>query len=166
MCFKRQEDKWQKFIVTKEYLDKVKHLTSIALLLKWTTEKYDYIKDAVDYWKTPIEFMSPEGGRDCEDWARWYLEVLVRIIKIVGARFVLFSGYNYARWGKKLTHHAMCIFPYKGKYAVLDVEQFQAGYKDYIEAGKRTFPDGITRVEERNYLGEILSVKRKWIGTF
>jgi len=166
MCFKKQPDKWRDFTPTAEYLAVVKDLTSITKLWKYTTDKYDYISDEVDYWKTPLEFMSDEGGRDCEDWSRWYVDILVRIQKLEGARWVLFSGYNNARWGKELNSHAMCIFPYKGKFAVLDVEQFQDGYENYIEAGHRTFPNGITYVEERNYLGEILSKKRKWIGTF
>lgn len=105
-------------------------------------------------------------SHNCEDWARWYVDILVRIQKKEDARFIIHSGYNKARWGDELHHHAICVFKYQGKYAVLDVKQFASGYESHLATGYRMFPDGITRMEIRDWQGKILEKKRKWIGVF
>jgi len=163
MCFRKQPDKWKQFEPTQEYLDTIKPLTSIVKLWDYSKTHFNYKGDIKDYWCTPIEFLAAKDG-DCENWCRWYVDILVRVINQDGARFIIHSGYNKARWGDKLNHHAICVFPYKDKYAVLDVKQFASGYEDYIATGRRMFPDGLTYQEVRDWAGRILSKKRRLFG--
>ena len=163
MCFKKH--KWRKFEPTAEYLSVISGLTSISKLYNYSKENFIYIPELKDYWKNPIEFMN-DGGGDCEDWVRWYVDILVRIVKLEGARFIIHSGYNKKRWGNEVNHHAICVLPYRGKYAVLDVKQFASGYEDYMATGYRTFPDGITRMEVRDWQGKILEKRYQLFGVF
>lgn len=162
MCF--VINKWKSFEPTTKYLSVVSELTSILKFHNYSKIHFKYIAEKRDYWHTPVEFME-NGGGDCEDWARWYVDILVRIQNKDDARFIVYSGYNKARWGDKKMHHAICVFPYQGKYAALDVTQFAFGYESQLATGYRTFPDGITRMEVRDAWGKILEKKRKWIGT-
>lgn len=163
MCFKRK-DKWQKFEPTKQYLSVVSGLTSISKLHLYS-QKFKYIAEKGDYWCTPVEFME-NGGGDCENWARWYVDILVRIIKQDKARFIVHCGYNKKRWGNKKYCHAITVFPYRGKLALFSNNQFKTGYKNYVETGYFTFPDGLKYQEVRNSEGKILEKKRQWFGTF
>lgn len=160
------KDKWPKdFEPTKQYLSVVSRLTSVLKLYNYSKDNFVYIAEKIDHWCDPIEFME-NGGGDCENWTRWYVDILVRIQKKEDARFIIHSGYNKKRWGDELHHHAICVFKYQGKYAVLDVKQFASGYESHLVTGYRMFPDGITRMVVRDWQGKILEKKRKWIGTF
>jgi len=162
MCFSK--NKWQKFTPTDEYIEAIKSLTSVSGLYSYS-QKFKYISEEKDYWRTPVEFMLAGGG-DCEDWARWYVDILVRIQEKEGARFVIHGGYNKNRWGNKLVYHAITVFPYQGKLALFNVNQRKTGYKDFVETGYLTFPDGLKYMEIRNWEGKILEKKRKWFGIF
>jgi len=158
MCF---QNKWQQFTPTQEYLDVVKELTSVKKLHEFL-KQYTWVSEVKDYWKTPYEFMLDSG--DCEDFARFAVDVLVRIIKIE-ARFVIYNGYNKARWqGKK--GHAVCVFPYRCKLAMFNNSSFKSGFTDYIDVGHYTFPDGLKYMEIRDWQGKILKKRSRLIGTF
>jgi len=157
-------NKWKSFEPTQEYLSVVKGLTSIIKLYQYS-QKFKYIAEKGDHWKTPVEFMN-DGGGDCEDWARWHVDILVRIISIEEARFVIHSGYDKKRWGNKMMCHAICVFPYQGELALFSNNLFKTGYKDYIEAGHYTFPDVLKYMEIKDWQGKVLEKKRKWFGTF
>lgn len=157
-------NRWKDFEPTEQYLLIIKGLTSISKLHQYS-QKFKYIAEKRDKWKTPVEFMN-DGGGDCEDWARWYVDILVRITKIEDARFVIHSGYDKKRWGNKKYCHAICALSYQGKLALFSNNRFRTGYKDYIETGYYTFPDGLKYMEVRDWQGKILEKKRKWIGVF
>lgn len=161
MCFKR--NKWQKFKPTKEFSVAVKNLTSVKKLHEFL-KKYTWLKELKDYWKTPEEFLLESG--DCEDFAIFALYVLVKIIKITKARVLIFSGYNEDKTGKELKGHAVVVFPWRGKLAILSNNKFHSGFNNHIEIGHKYYPDGLKYQEVRNHLGEILEKKRKWIGVF
>jgi len=104
-------------------------------------------------------------SHNCEDFARFAVDVLVRIIKLSEARFVIYNGYNKARWqGKK--GHAVCVFPYRGKLAMFSNSSFKSGFDSYEDAGHYTFPDGLKYMEIRDWQGKILSKRNQWIGKF
>ena len=155
MCFK-QKDKWQKFTSTTEYLSIISGLTSITKLHTFI-QKYKYIAEKGDYWKTPIEFLN-DGGGDCEDFAKFVVDVLVRIQKLKEARFI---AYYTSKRG-----HAICAFPYRGKLAIFSNNKFYSGFNDYIEIGHKYYPDGFKNYEVRDWQGKILEKKYKWIGKF
>lgn len=161
MCFVR--NKWKDFEPTKQYLSVVSGLTSVTKLHNYLKQfKPKAEKGWRDYWKTPIEFIeNKDEPNDCEDFARFAVDVLVRIIGIDGARFVIHSGYDKSRW-KGVKYHAICIFPYKGKLAVFDFNKLYTGLSSYEGAGHITFPDGLKYQEVRDWQGKILSKKRKW----
>ena len=166
MCIR---NKWTKFIPTTEYLAIVKPLTSVTKLnnflkqFKWQGEKGDH-------WKTPWEFIqNKDKDNDCEDFVRFIIDVLVRVIGIKGARFVIQSGYDKERWGNRIWNvkcHAICVFPYLGKLAVFDNGVLKVGYKSMVETGYITFPDGLKYQEVRDWQGKVLSRKFKIFGTF
>lgn len=170
MCFKKK-DKWQKFEPTKQYLSIVSGLTSITKLhnyLKQFTPKAE--KAGRDYWKTPWEFIQNKNEpNDCEDFSRFAVDVLHRILNIKGARFVIHSGYDKERWGNNIWNlkcHAICVFPYQGKFAVFSNNQLYTGLNCYEGAGHITFPDGLKFQEIRDWQGKVLSRKFKIFGTF
>ena len=155
MCFK---SKWKDFKLTKEYLSVVKELTSITKLHSYSKNNFKYIPEKGDYWKTPIEFMN-DGGGDCEDWARFNVDVLVRIIGIKDARFVIVC--------KALGNcHAVCIFPYQGKYSMFTNEHVEHNFESPLDAGKWVYPSGLKYMEIRNWTGKVLKRKFKLFGTF
>lgn len=162
MCFK-QKDKWQLFTPTKEYLDEVKWLTSIKKLHEFL-KQYTWVKEVKDYWKTPYQFMLESG--DCEDFAIFAVYVLVKIVGIKEARFIYHKGYNKSRWGNEKHGHAICAFPWFGKWAIFSNNRFKSGFNDFIEIGHYTFPDGLKYMEVRDWQGKILSKKYKLFGTF
>ncbi|MCK4802518.1 hypothetical protein KAS33_02495 [bacterium] len=154
MCFIR--DKWTKFEPTKKYLETVKPLTSVTKLHNFI-KIYSYIPEKGDHWKTPIEFLN-DGGGDCDDFARFTVDVLVRITGIKDARFIAYYG--------GLKGHAICAFPYYGKYSVFSNKQLIHGFANYIEIGHRFFPKGFKRMVVRDWQGNIIKKTRKWIGKF
>ena len=159
------KNKWKDFEPTNEYLSVVNELTSITKLHSYLKQfKPKAEKPLKDKWKTPIEFIK-DGEGDCEDFSRFAVDVLVRVIKIVKARFIIHSGYDKSRW-KTARCHAICVFPYKGKLAVFNFNQLFTGLSSYEDAGKITFPDGLKYQEVRDWQGKILEKKRQWFGTF
>jgi len=164
MCIGIFKNKWKSFEPTIEYLSVVNGLNSVTKLHQYS-QKFKYIAEKKDYWKTPVEFYN-DGGGDCEDWARWYVDILVRIIKIDGARFVIHSGYDKARWGNKKKCHAICVFPYQGKFGVFSNNQLYIGLSGYEGAGHITFPDGLKYQEIRSWEGKVLEKKYQWFRTF
>jgi len=158
-------NKWKDFEPNEKYLLVVNGLTTITKLHNYSKNNFKYIAEKGDKWKTPVEFMA-DGGGDCEDWARWYVDILVRIIEIEKARFIIHSGYDKERWGNKKYCHAICVFPYQGKLALFSNQVFKTGYEDYIKTGYYTFPDGLKYMEIRDWQGKVLEKKRKWIGVF
>lgn len=164
MCIFR--NKWKDFEPTKQYLSIVSGLTSVTKLHNYS-QKFKYIAEKGDYWKTPIEFLN-DGGGDCEDFARFTLDVLHRILDIEG-KFVIQSGYNKASWGNKIWNvkcHAICVFEWQGKFGVFSNNQLYAGIDNYENAGKILFVDGLKSQIVRDWQGKILSRKYKLIGVF
>ena len=162
------KNKWKSFEPTTEYLSVVNGLTSVSKLYDYSKSKFIYIAEKKDYWETPIEFMS-NGGGDCDGWARWYVDILVRIIKIDDARFVIHSGYDKARWGNKIWNvkcHAICVFEWQGKFGVFSNNELYIGIDSHEDAGKITFPDGLKYMEIRNSEGKAISRKFKLWGIF
>ena len=160
MCFKK--DKWKQFLATAEYLAVVSELDTVEKLSEYT-RWFTFTADVVDMWKTPVEVLENKGS-DCEDFARWYVDILTRVQGITEARFIVYNGLDNK---KRLTGHGVCVFPYQGKLAMFtnNVPPI-LGFKDFIEAGHYFYPNGLKYMECRDYAGKITYKKRKWIGTF
>jgi len=160
MCFIK--DKWRKFTPTEEYLSVVSELDTVEKLSEYSRHLI-FAADIKDEWKTPVEVLENKGS-DCEDFARWYVDILTRIQGITEARFIVYNGLNSK---KKLTGHGVCVFPYKGDLAIFtnNIPPI-LGFKDFIEAGHYFYPNGLKYMEIRDWNGKIVSKKRKWIGTF
>ena len=108
-------------------------------------------------------------SHNCEDFARFAVDVLVRIMGITGARFIAHSGYDKSRWGNKIwniKYHAICVFPYQDKLAVFSNNGLFTGLSSYEGAGHITFPDGLKYQQVRDWQGKVLSKKFKLFGTF
>ena len=167
MCFKKQLNKWTKFVPTQEYLDAVKRLTTVTKLYQFI-QQFTRKEDKTDYWQTPEETLN-RMTYDCDDTMRFTVDVLVRVIGIKEARGIISSGYNNARWGNKIWNvkcHAITVFPYQGKLAIFSNKEFKSGYNSYKDACKYTFPDGLKSMIVRDWEGKILSKKSQLIGTF
>ena len=161
MCFKKP-DKWKSFLATTEYLLEVGELDTVEKLYLYT-RWFTFIPDKKDYWKTPVEMLNDRKG-DCEDFVRWYVDILVRVIGITGARFVELYGYNTK---KEYTGHVVCIFPYQGTLCVFTNNvAIRTGYKDFIEIGRIFFAKGLKRMIIIDWQGKIVEKKYKLIGTF
>ena len=157
------KNKWTKFTPTESYLDVVKSLTSVTKLYDFI-QQFKYTGEKGDIWQTPEEFLKNEH-LDCDDFMRFFVDVLKRVMGI-NAKGVIHSGYNKAKWGDKIKHHAICIFPYQNKLAIFSNKELFTGLSSYEEAGHITFPDGLKYQEIRDWQGKILSRKFKLFGTF
>ena len=161
MCFKR---KWQDFIPTQNYIDKVKDITTVSKLDVFLN-KITYTAEDKDYWQTPEETVN-RGKGDCDDFARLSLDILVRIQKRKDVRFVIYTGY-YTKDGKdKFSQHAVCVFPYNGKYSTFSNYQYYYNKDNLIDTGHIFFPKGLKYMEVRNDEGKIISRKFKLWGNF
>lgn len=154
MCILK--NKWTKFTPSDKYLQAVKGLTSVTKLHQFI-QNFQYTGEKGDHWQDPEEFLRNEH-LDCDDFARFTVDVLVRIIGIKEARFIAY----YAG----LKGHAICAFPYRGKYSVFSNKQLLHGFADYIGIGHKFFPKGFRSMVVRDWQGKILSKKSKLIGTF
>lgn len=164
MCIGFLKNKWKGFETTEQYLSVISGLTSISKLHNYSKNNFKYIAEKRDKWKTPIEFMV-DGGGDCEDFARWYVDILVRIQEKEGARFIIYSGYN-KKVGDKMTGHAVCVFPSQYKYSMFSNRGLTHNYNDYLEVGHKFYPDGLKILEVRGWQGKVLQRKFKIFGTF
>jgi len=156
MCFKQ---KWQSFTPTNEYLDKVKDIITIAKLDIFLN-KIKPFADTKDYWQTPEETLN-RGKGDCEDYSILAQDILVRMN--IEAMFIIYTGFNR---NNKKGCHAVCVFPYNGKYAMFSNNHLTEGYNDYISAGKEFYPNGLKYMEIRNNDGKVIKRKFKLIGIF
>ena len=156
MCINR----WRKFNPTDEYLSIINQLNTVEKLRNYM-EKIEYIAEKIlwDKWQTPIETIK-RGKGDCEDFAILAVDVLVRIIKIVEARFISYIGRHIGQG------HSVCVFPYKAKLYVFSNNNLVAYGKDYIDIGHLFFEDGLKCMEIRDYKGNVLERKIKIFGTF
>ena len=160
MCIGIFKNKWREFEPTNEYLSVIKELDTITKLHKYILN-YKYIAEIGDHWKTPIEFLH-DGGGDCEDFARFCVDVLVRIQKLKNIRFIIYAGY----YKKKYSAHAVCVFPYNERYSVFSNNSLLHQYNNYIDIGHEFYPDGLKHMEIRDWTGQVLKRKWKIFGTF
>ena len=157
MCFVK--NKWTKFTPTDKYLQTVKGLTSVTKLYQFI-QKFQYTGEKGDIWQTPEEFLKNKH-LDCDDFMRFTVDVLVRMIGIKEARGIAY--YEGLIWGKG---HAICAFPYRGKYSVFSNKQLLHGFADYIDIGHKFFPKGFKSIAIRDWQGKILLRKHQWFRTF
>jgi len=163
MCFK---NKWTKFKPTTEYLSAVKDLTTVDKLYHFI-QKFKRKEDVKDYWQDPEETLILLTY-DCDDSMRFTVDVLKRVMGI-DAKGIISSGYDFARWGNKIWNvkcHAICVFPYNGKFALFSNMEFKSGYNSYEDACKYTFPGGLKSMVVRDWQGKVESRKFKLFGTF
>lgn len=158
------KDKWIKFTPTGGYLAIVKELTTITKLHRYILN-YKYISEKGDYWKTPIEFIN-DGGGDCEDFERFAIDVLVRVQKRKNIRSLHYYGYQLIKGKRVKTGHAVTVFPYNEKYSVFSNRSLLHQYNNYIDIGHEFYPDGLKRMEIRDWQGNVLETKRNWLGVF
>lgn len=165
MCIskRRWANSWTKFEPTSKYLLAVRDLTSITKLHDFLQD-YEYTGEKGDIWQTPEEFLKNEF-LDCDDFMRFNVDVVKRIIKIE-SRGIIHSGYNKKRWGNEIVHHGICVFPYQGKLGMFNNRRLILGIESYEDAGRITFLDGLKGQQVRDPEGKILSDKYKWFGTF
>jgi len=118
-----------------------------------------------DYWQDPEQTLKREAG-DCEDSGIFNADVLGRM-QDIDAKLVLFFGWNFKRFGWKFwMGHAVCIFPYQGRYSMFSNQQLTHGYDDYSQIGHKFYPDGLKYMEIRDWKGNKIKSKFKLFGTF
>jgi len=155
-------NKWRSFDPTTEYLSVVSGLTSVTKLHNFI-QQFKRKEDIKDYWQTPEETLILLTY-DCDDSMRFTVDVLKRVMGIE-ARGLIHSGYDKSRW-EGIRHHAICAFPYQGKFGVFSNKQLYTDIDSFEDAGKIMFPDGLRYQEVRDWQGKILNKRRKWIGKF
>ena len=158
------KNKWLKFTPTQKYLDAVKYVKTITEL-DYFLDRITYTSDDKDYWQTPEETLN-RGKGDCDDFARFALDILVRIQKREDVRFVIYRGYYTKDGVKKYSGHVVCIFPYNGKYSVFSNTKYYTLKDNYIDIGHIFYPKGLRYMEIRNDEGKVISRKYKLWGTF
>ena len=105
-------------------------------------------------------------SHNCEDSAIFNCDILGRVQNI-DAKMLLLFGYNRKRFGWKFwMGHAVCIFPYQGRYSMFSNQSLTHGYDSYEQIGHSFYPDGLKYMEVRNHTGKVLSRKFKLFGKF
>ncbi|MCK4328342.1 hypothetical protein KAX02_00710 [candidate division WOR-3 bacterium] len=164
MCIGILKNKWRQFEPTTDYLSAIKELNTITKLHKYILD-YKYVSDKKDYWQTPIETYI-RGKGDCEDFARFTIDVLIRIQNRKNVRFICYCGYSLSGGKMIKSGHAVTVFPYNEKYSVFSNNYLLHQYNDYIEIGHEFYPKGLKYMEIRDGTGKILQRKFKVFGTF
>ncbi|MBA7544282.1 hypothetical protein ES705_36634 [subsurface metagenome] len=174
MCwFDLQARRWQQFKPSEEYLSIVSGFTTVEKLhnyikrfhYEWDVIKILWWKFLWDYWQDPEQTLKREAG-DCEDSAIFNADVLGRV-KNIDAKLILFFGYNRKRFGWKFwMGHAVCVFPYQGKYSVFCNQSLYHNSDNYLQIGHRYYPDGLKYMEVRDWRGNLISRKVKLFGVF
>jgi len=157
------KNKWRKFTPTQKYLDIVKHIKTLTEL-DYFLDRITYTSDDKDYWQTPEETLN-RGKGDCDDYARLALDILVRVQKREDVRFIIYTGYYNKDGKQKYGAHAVCVFPYKGKYNVFSNAKYYTHKDNYIDIGHIFYPK-LKYMEVRNDEGKVISRKFKLIGAF
>ena len=171
--FNLQSRRWRKFKPSKEYLSIVNGLTNIEKLCNYI-QRFHYEWDTIkilcwnilwDYWQTPEQTLDRAAG-DCEDSAIFNCDVLGRVQNI-DAKLVLYFGYNRKRFGWKFwMGHAVCVFPYQGKYSMFSNQELTRDYDSHLQIGHKFYPDGLKYMESRDWKGNLLDRKYKIFGVF
>lgn len=105
-------------------------------------------------------------SHNCEDFARFAIDVLVRVQKRKSVRFICYFGYQLVNGKMVKTGHAVTVFPHNEKYSVFSNNSLLHQYNNYIDIGHEFYPDGLKRMEIRDWQGNVLETKRKWFGMF
>jgi len=164
MCF-FPKDKWQKFIPTENYLEAVSKLDTIDKLHNYMKLNLRYVSDVKDYWQTPEETLIRSAG-DCEDMARFAIDVLVRVQKLDDVRFICYDGY-YMKNGKKArSGHAVCVFPVDEEYSFFSNNSLLEGFESYLQIGHESYPLGLKKMEIRNWQNYLIDLRVRYFGTF
>jgi len=163
MCFVK--DKWQKFIPTETYLKEVEKLDTIDKLHNYMKTKIRYVSDTKDYWQTPEETLI-RGAGDCEDMARFALDVLVRVQKVDNVRFIAFVGYRMQEGKRIKGGHAVCVFPDDEEYSLFSNNSLLEGFESYLDIGHESYPLGLKKMEIRNWQNYLIDLRVRLFGTF
>ena len=164
MCF-FPKDKWQKFEPTQNYIDVVSKLDTIEKLHDYMIKNIRYVSDEKDYWQVPEETLIRCAG-DCEDFARFAIDVLVRVQKIDNVRWIFYVGY-YRVNGKNIRKgHAVCVFPEDEHYNVFSNDSLLKCFDNYVDIGHDFYPFGLKRMEIRNWQGKMIDLRVNYLGTF
>ena len=163
MCFAK--DKWRQFEPTEDYLLAVNQLDTIEKLHNYMKMNLRYVSDVKDYWQTPVEtFM--RGAGDCEDMARFAIDVLVRVQKLDNVRFIIYVGYYMKNGKKRKSGHAVCVFPDGEKYNFFSNNSLLKGFESYVDIGHESYPLGLKKMEIRNWQNYLIDLRYRLFGTF
>jgi len=183
--------KWQLVDKTDErwkgYCDYMKGITSDALLAaelqkevlvngvlkkfyKWVSD-WDLFKK-LDYWDLPYEVWF-RGTCDCDGFARFVCDAIGRFIMLVlktitGVWWLEYYGFyrKYSSNGEyKIVAggHAICVYRKNGELFAFSNTQWWNHYnfKDFIEIGEMTFPEGLYLVICRHWETGIMEWQMK-----
>lgn len=164
-------ERWAKYL---EGMKNVNRDTLLALEMRKTDENgkrfYVWTAETGDYWDLPDEVYS-HGKVDCDGFARLTTDALKRFCKLADVWWMEYYGYYrvYTRdpetgkysWKVKLGGHA--ITAYKKDLELLAFSNTQwwhdKNFKDFLDVGEETFPEGLVRVVCRHWL----TGKAEWI---
>jgi len=155
---------WRKFTPTNEYLSAVKDIDTVDKLDKFL-DSIEYNLELKDYWDTPDEVII-NGSGDCDATARLALDILVRIQKRSNVYFVIYSGYHIRNSVLKRSGHAVAVFPYKDKLAVISNNNLLIGYNTYEDIGHHFYPEGLKSMTIVDENGKVILNKHNWFKNF
>ena len=155
---------WRKFTPTNEYLSVVKDIDTLDKLDKFL-DSIKYLTEKIDRWDTPEEVIN-NGSCDCDGYARLALDILVRIQKRSNVYFVIYSGYYIRNSVLKRSGHAVAVFPYKDKLAVISNNNLLTGYNTYEDIGHKYYPEGLKSMTIVDENGKVILNKHNWFKNF
>jgi len=155
---------WQKFEPSEKYLSAVKDITTVNKLDEFL-DKIKYVSEEKDYWETPEEVIE-NGECDCDGYARLAMDILERIQHRENVRFILYDGYYMKDGKKKRSGHAVAVFDYMGKLAVISDHILIANKDNYEDIGHLFYPKGLKFIIALDSNGKITYSKNKWFGIF
>ncbi|MBA7674169.1 hypothetical protein ES703_82376 [subsurface metagenome] len=179
-------ERWKNYC---EYMKKITSDTLLALELqkkvlidgKWK-RFYRWVSDwdlfhKLDYWDLPDEVWK-RGTCDCDGFARFVADVLGRfvmaILKLITEvhwmeYYGFYRKYSYNEETGEFTYkiiaggHAICVYKKDGELLAFSNTSWwhDLNFKNYIEIGEQTFPEGLYWVISRNWETGVMEWQEK-----
>ena len=146
-----------------DYMQKITSDTLVALEMKF----YKWVSDwdlfhKLDYWDLPDEVWKNKEA-DCDGLARLTSDMLGQFVKVPEVHWLEYYGfyrqYTYNKETGEFTYkvvaggHAITVYKKDGKLLAFSNTSWwnNLNFKDYIEIGEQTFPEGLYLVISRHW---------------
>ncbi|MDD4876868.1 MAG: hypothetical protein PHQ86_07065 [Dehalococcoidales bacterium] len=163
MCIFLGEIKWRRWIPNEEYLNKIKNINTIKILVDFMKD-FEYTSDILtlfgrevpwDSWQMPDVSIKTMTG-DCEDSGLLAIDILGRVIKRTDSMLMITAGYYKKDGETKRNAHAVVVIP-NSKFDVISNNNYFTGFKTLKDISLKWYPEGIIYQKKFDWQGRRLA---------